>query len=374
MTDKNENFENEKNVQNEEKKEDNKKEILFVILFVVLVLAIALFNFIVDPYYIFRDSTIKGFNNVKTHKYSSKRTIIYSDIKINNKGKDVAFTGNCLLSHYGSGLDNVGFFTVPVAKVAEVSNIIKNLITVSPEIKTVYWGLFFDDFWNDKNDEVNDTLPDFSSKRIELQDLVNLFFSYNTTKYSIETIRDSVKNHGEDIIYVYPFREIAKKKYDKQFSLETIKTIEETKEFAQKHGVNLVIYYSPIHVTKKMHVLSKGQWENYQGLKREIAAITDFYDYSMFNKYNSSPLDENNLYFVDNIHPATDYNNLIVNDLLSNDKKIGVLVTKENVKSLVSKDSTELQKFISNNKSLFDEIKNVSENDSTTKIKKKFVQ
>ena len=123
-----------------------------------------------------------------------------------------------------------------------------------------------------------------------------------------------------------------------------------------------------------MHVLSKGQWENYQGLKREIAAITDFYDYSMFNKYNSSPLDENNLYFVDNIHPATDYNNLIVNDLLSNDKKIGVLVTKENVNFLVSKDSTELQKFISNHKSLFDEIKNVSENDSTTKIKKKFVQ
>ena len=361
---------NENKENNKEIKTDDKKEILFVILFVILVLAVALFNFIVDPYYIFRDSTIKGFNNVKTHKYSSKRTIIYSDIKLNSKNKDVAFTGNCLLSHYGSGLDNVAFFTLPVAKVTEVSNVIKNLILVSPDIKTIYWGMFFDDFWNDKNDEVSDTLPDFSSKRVELQDFVNLFFSYNTTKYSIETICDSVKNHGRDIIYVYPFREIAKKKYDKKFTLDALKNIEETREFAEKHGVKLVVYYSPIHVTKKMHVFSKGQWENYQELKRQMAQMTDFYDYSMFNEYNSTPLDENNKNFVDNIHPATDFNNLIVNDLLSDKKKIGVLITKDNVNTLTDKDFAELKKYISEHKSLFEQIKNVSEKDSTEKIKK----
>lgn len=348
----------------------DKKEILFVVLFVVFVLFIALFNFVIDPYYIFRDSTIKGFNNVKTHKYSGKRTIIYSDIKINHSGKDIAFTGNCLLSHYGSGLDNVAFFTIPVAKVAEVSNIIKNLIVVSPEVKTVYWGLFFDDFWNDKNDEVSDSLPDFKTKNIELKDLVNLFFSYNTTKYSIETVRDSIKNHGEDIIYVYPYREIAKKKYDKQFSLETLKDIEDTKLFAKKHNVKLVVYYSPIHVTKKMHVLSKNQWENYQELKRQISSVTDFYDYSLFNEYNSTLLDENNKYYVDNIHPATDYNNLLVNDLLSEDKKIGVLVTKDNVNSLLQGDYQNLKKYISEHKSLYERIKNVSERESTVKIKK----
>jgi len=373
MSEQKEDLNNKTDTPNEEKKENDKKEILFVVLFVILVIAVALFNFVVDPYYIFRDSTIKGFNNVKTHKYSSKRTIIYSDIKINSRGKDIVFTGNCLLSHYGSGLDNVGFFTVPVAKVAEVSNIIKNLITVSPDVKTVYWGLFFDDFWNDKNDEVNDTLPDFSSKRIELQDLVNLFFSYNTTKYSIETIRDSVKNHGEDIIYVYPFREIAKKKYDKQFSFDFLKNIEETRAFAEQHGVKLVIYYSPIHVTKKMHVFSKGEWENYQELKRKLAEITDFYDYSMFNDYNWELLDENNQNFVDNIHPATNYNNLIVTDLLSENKKIGKHITKNNVNLELEKDFEMLQKYIAEHKDLYEEIKKVSDKDSTIKVKKKKV-
>ena len=106
--------------ENENKNLNDKKDILFVILFIFCVLAVALFNYVVDPYYIFRDGTIKGFNNVKTHKYSNKRTVIYSDIKFNSKNKNVAFTGNCLLSHYGSGLDNVAFFTIPVAKVVEV--------------------------------------------------------------------------------------------------------------------------------------------------------------------------------------------------------------------------------------------------------------
>ncbi len=356
--------------ENENKNLNDKKDILFVILFIFCVLAVALFNYVVDPYYIFRDGTIKGFNNVKTHKYSNKRTVIYSDIKFNSKNKNVAFTGNCLLSHYGSGLDNVAFFTIPVAKVVEVSDIIKNLIKVAPDIKTIYWGLFFDDFWNDKNDEVNDNLSEDFSKKFGLQDFVNLFFSYNTTKYSIETVIDSVKNHGEDIIYVYPFREIAKKKYQNQFSLKALENIKETIDFANNHGVKLVIYYSPIHISKKMHVYSKNQWNNYQKMKRELANICDFYDYSMFNQYNSSALNEHTKYFVDNIHPTTEYNNLIVNDLLSNDKKIGKLVTKKNVDVSLNKDFEELEKYIAQNRKLYETIKNVSEKDSTAKIKK----
>ena len=132
---------------------ENRKDILFVILLFVFILLVALFNFIVDPYYIFRDSTIKQFNNVKTHKYSSKRTILYSQIKIDDKNKDTAFTGNCLLSHYGIGLDNVAFYTIPVARVTEVSEIIKNISLIAPNIKTIYWGVFMDDFLNLDSDE-----------------------------------------------------------------------------------------------------------------------------------------------------------------------------------------------------------------------------
>lgn len=350
---------------------EKRRDILFLVLLLIFIILIGLFNYIIDPYYIFRDSTIKGINNVKTHKYSNKRTIIYSDIKINSNNKDTAFTGNCLLSHYGSGLDNVAFFTVPVAKVEEVSNIIKNIHKIAPEIKTIYWGLFYDDFWNDKNDEVNDTLPILETKKINLDDIINLFFSYNTTKYSIETLRDSIKNKGQDIIYVYPYREIAKKTYNKKFSFDSLNNIKEIKEFADQNNIKLIIYYSPIHISKKVHIYSKGLWDSNQELKRKLAEITPFYDYSFQNEYNMSPLDEYNMNFIDNIHPSNTYNNLIVFDLLSNTKKIGTYITKENIENYIKIDNENLKNYIKENPQISEKIKNVKKEDADISVRRK---
>lgn len=353
------------------KKENQRLDILFIILLIVFIGLIAFFNYLIDPYYIFRDTTIKSINNVKTHKYSNKRTIVYSDIKLNSRNKDIAFTGNCLLSNYGSGLDNVAFFTIPVAKVEEVSNIIKNIHQLAPNIKTIYWGLFYDDFWNTKNDEVSDTLPILEGKNITLQDIINLFFSYNTTKYSIETLRDSIKNKGKDIIYVYPYREIAKKTYPTPFSFESLNTVKNIIEYGKKENIEIIIYYSPIHVSKKIHLYEKGMWESNQKLKRQLSEITPFYDYSLFNQYNSAPLDENNFDFIDNIHPTSSYNNLIVNDLLSNKKEIGRLLTKENIEEFLNKDTDELIKYINTHKDLTEKIKTVKTEDFEIKIKRK---
>lgn len=360
---------NEDNVNNIDKKTTigDKKDLLFVVLFVFFVSLIALFNYVVDPYYIFRNTTIKGFNDVKTHQFSNKRNILYSDIKIHCKNKEIIFTGNCMLSH--SNRNDTAFFTVPIVKFSEVSEIIKNLIKVSPDLKTIYWGMFFDDFWNENIEESDkNVLPDTFSERFELQDFVNLFFSYNTTKYSLETVKNSMQNQG--LKYIYPYREIAFKHYDTGFSLKSMKQIAEVCDFANQNGVKVVVYYSPIHTSKKMHIFAKGQWDNYQKMKRELAKITDFYDYSMFNEYNSGLLDETSRYFTDNVHFTAEYNNIVVNDLLSDDKKIGVLVTKENVNNLTDKDFLELKEYISTHGSVYTKIKNVTDKDRFIKIEK----
>lgn len=353
--------------------QDNKNvrnDFLFISVFIFLILIVILLNFTVDPYYILRDSTIKGFNNVKTHKYSNKRTIVYSDIKLNKRNKDIAFTGNCLLSHYGMGLDNIAFFTIPVAKVDEVAQVIYTINKLAPEIKKIYWGMFYDDFWNDKNDEVSDILPKLNDNFFDFQDFINLFFSYNTTKYSIETIRDSVKNKGQDIIYVYPYREIAKKNYNNNFNFDNLNKIKQVKEFAAKNNIELVIYYSPIHITKKIHLYEKGLWDSHQELKRELAQITSFYDYSFVNEYNTTALDKNNFNFIDNIHPSNTYNNLIVNDLLNKEKTIGTFITKENVEEYLKKDTKQLQDYINKNKELTQRIKNVKIEDAQIAIRR----
>ncbi len=355
---------------NEIDNKNSRKDFLFIIVFLFLILTVIIFNYITDPYYILRDTTIKGFNNVKTHKYSNRRTIIYSDIKLNRKNKDIAFTGNCLLSHYGSGLDNVAFFTIPVAKVEEVVKIIENIHKLSPDIKKIYWGLFYDDFRHDP-EEVHDSLPDYGSDFFNFQDFINLFFSYNTTKFSLDTVKDSVKNKGKDFIYIYPYREIAKKKYDDDFNFESLEKLKYIKDFANKNNIELVIYYSPIHITKKVHLYEKGMWESNLELKRRIAQITPFYDYSLVNKYNTSPLDQNNFNFVDNIHPTNVYNNLIVNDLLSPNKEIGILLNTDNIEKYLTEDTAQLQDYMNINKDITEKIKNVKADDAEIKIRRK---
>ena len=356
----------------ENKQTDNrKKDFIFVGIIILLICIISLFNYIVDPYCVFGKTDIKGFNNIKTYKYSNKREVIYSDIKINSKNKDTVFTGNCLLSHYGAGLENVAFFTIPVTKIDEITKLIKNVKILAPEVKKIYWGLYFDDFWNDTNEELNVTLPELNETFFSFQDFINLFFSYNTTKYSIGTVIDSIKNKGDYIIYIYPYREIAKKIYKGEIPFKNcMEQIKEAKQYADKNNIEIIIYYSPIHITKKIHIYEKGKWDQYQELKRRLVQIMPFYDYSFSNDYNTKALDENSIYFIDNVHTADVYNNMIVNDLLSEKKEIGILVNNNNINEYLKQDTENLKKYIKKNKVAVEKIKNVKPDDAKIKIRK----
>ena len=353
-----------------DKKGINQKErkVVFISLFLFSLLLIALFNYFIDPYYIFRDKTFFGINNVKLHKYTNKRTVLYSNIKINKYGKDTAFTGNCLLSNYGFSKGHIAFFTLPQGKIYEIVDVINNLTIIAPNIKTIYWGLFFDDVFNDFDDEVTDTLPELDNKNITLNDIINLFLSWNTTKYSIETLITSIKNKGKDIIYIYPYKQIAIKDYHRDFSLKEVEKIKTVIEKAKENGVEIICYYSPIHVSKKVHMYTQGIWDENMKFKELLSEITPFLDYSVFNEYNTKPLDKNSKYFIDNIHPTDIFNNIIVNDILSENHKIGVLVTKNNVKYYNNKETNDLKNYIKTHQDYTNEIKKITKSDADTKI------
>lgn len=356
-----------------EKQNNNDNKLLFVCIGLILsvVFVVSLFNYIVDPYFVFRDSAIKGFNNVKTYKYVNKRTILYSDIKINSKKHNAAFIGNCLITRFGDKNDNVGFYIIPVATVKEVAEIFDNITEVVPHIKKIYWGTFFGDLWYEKNEEVTDVLSELKDTKASFKDYLNLFFSWNTTKYSILTVRDSIKNKGKDIVYIYPYKEIAAKKYDKMQSFDDTEKIKHIVDRAKQKGVELTVYYSPLHISEKAHVFLNNAQNKEDEYKRRLASITPFYDYSLLNEYNTPPLDENSEYFIDNLHPTDIYNNMIIRDLLSDSKKIGVLTTKENVEELIKENSEKINEYISRNAEFREKIKHLNASDASVKILRK---
>ncbi len=347
------------------------KDLILIITFILFITFIILLNFLVDPYYVFNSKKIQGFNHEKTFRYANKRTNTYSNIKINGKNKQIVFSGNCLLYDDGSFDKNIGFFTIPVAKIDEVSSLIENMYKINPKIKKIYWGMFYDDFYNEKSDEVTDFLPELDSEKLTINDVINLFFSWNTTKYTLLTIKDSIKNKESLNSFIYPYRELAHKKYEKEFSFSGIEKISKIKQYCKDKNIELVIYYSPIHISKKVDLFNKKQWNSNLELKRKIASITPFYDYSLFNKYNSTMLDENNKYYIDNIHPDSEFNNILVNDLLSEDKKIGILLDKNNIEKYLKKDSAELEKFIKNNKDFSQKLKTIKPSDAEFFIRRK---
>ncbi|MBQ4123514.1 hypothetical protein IJD44_07350 [bacterium] len=352
----------------EDKKENKVTDFLFIVFFLFLIFGISMFNFIVDPYHIFRKSTIEGFNNIKTHKYSNKRTMVIPHIKISHKNKDIAFVGNCLLSHYSEGLDNIAFYTITVAETDEIATIIKNIHEIAPNIKKIYWGIFFDDLYY--KDAVFDSLEKNESPNLQLNDLINLFFSWNTTKYSIETVKDSIKNKGDKSQYIYLYREIAPRHYEKAFDNSIIDKIKNIYNYTKENNIELVLYYSPMHITKKMDMYLKNIWDTNIRVKKEIAQIVPFYDYSLANTYNTQPLDETSIYFVDNIHPTEMYNDMVVNDLLAETKQQGILITKDNVDKYNSLDTAQLKAYMKKHKELTNKIKQVKPEDINERVQK----
>ena len=112
-------------------------------------------------------------------------------------------------------------------------------------------------------------------------------------------------------------------------------------------------------------------WDSNQELKRKLVEITPFYDYSFQNEYNIAPIDENNMNFIDNIHPSNKFNNLIVFDLLSQNKKIGTYITKENIENYLQKDTENLETYIENNPEISEKIKNVKKEDANISVRRK---
>lgn len=356
----------------ESKRSQKYKNFYFVVVLVLSFFLIILFNYFVDPFDIFKTKTFKGVNNIKIYKLTNKRSAIWTDMKLNGKGKKVVFTGNCLLSYGAEEMEDVAFFNLTVAKVHEVLELFKVIPEVAPDVKKVYVGMFFDDFWETKNDEVQDVLKPYN-KYYSVDDFVNYLFSYNTTKYSVDTLLKSIEQKGEDIVYVYPYRELVDVHYKDSYNKSSFDDLEKMVKIAKKNNIEIVFYYSPIHVSKKVSIYEKGLWDVNNEIKRKLAKIAPFYDYSISNNYNQDDLDENSKYFVDSLHPTKKLQEEIVKELVSDDEKIGVLVTEKNVDEILDKDTNHLKRYMKQHPATVQKISNLKAEDKKVKIRQKNV-
>jgi len=345
-----------------------KKDFFLILSAAAGILGIMLFNFIIDPYYIFQHNTVYGLNHKKIHLYSNKRQIIFSEMKLNGRNKTDAFIGNCALYRSRNVPYTAAFYTVPVTDTEEIQNIIEHITALNPNIKKLYLGINFNEMY--EKDRKTDKFQEIKNRRISAKDITDLFFSWNTTKYSIETLKSSIAAKNKNENYVYPYREIAKKRYSSGEARDLKEKISRLKNFAEGSGIKLIFYFTPAHITYKIDIYEKNLWNKYTQFKRQLAEITDYFDYSLNNVYNTENLDADAVYYIDNVHITDILNEIIISDLLSNSPKIGVPVNKDNADAVIKEDTKDLTEYIEKNKALAEKIKSLTVQDADIKIKR----
>ena len=345
-----------------------KKDFFIILTAAAGILGIMLFNFIIDPYYIFQHKPVYGLNHKKIHMYSNKRQIIFSEMKLNGRNKTDAFIGNCTLYRSRNVPSNIAFYTVPVTNTEEILNIIEHIKLLNPNIKKLYLGINFNEIF--KKDRKTDDFKEINSRRISIKDIIDLLFSWNTTKYSIETLTASIAAKNKNDNYVYPYREIAKKRYSSGETCNLMVKLSMLKNFAENSGIKLIFYFTPVHITYKIDIYEKNLWDKYTDFKYRLAQRADYLDYSLNNAYNTEKLDADAVYYIDNIHITDALNEAVISDLLSNSPKIGVPVNKNNADDIIKNDTEYIADYIEKNKELAEKIKSLTVQDADIKIKK----
>ena len=156
-----------------------------------------------------------------------------------------------------------------------------------------------------------------------MQKFKDLFQINNNDNFDWQTeIKDNFSLSKEEILYRLPMIECP-------FVDERYEEIQRITNYAKQNNINIIFYYSPLYYK----VYQYGNIDNYNNMKRKVANITPFYDFSGINEITTQKK-----YFCDLIHINTDCTKIIINRLFSENKNnepkfknFGNYVTKENI-------------------------------------------
>jgi len=109
---------------------------------------------------------------------------------------------------------------------------------------------------------------------------------------------------------------------------ETLASIKELVNICKKNNINLIIFINPIHKTSYL----ANNLDNFDKFKKDLAKITDYYDFSGLNKITT-----NNLMYYETSHYRVKVGDMIINkiyyskDKSSNCNSFGAYVTALNI-------------------------------------------
>jgi hypothetical protein len=182
------------------KKHPFKKFVLvFFLTFSIPALAIACFNWIIDPFDYFLSPTVKYMNEVKIELEKQQR--LHQSLEITRQKPEVVLLGSSrvmagmnpedVYSLAGKSVYNAGFAG---ASIEEVYHYFEHALHHQPQLKRVILGIDLFAFGKNKRPQKDFSVSKLSSGTFEAKNFLSILWSKTTLKSSYETLKANYFN------------------------------------------------------------------------------------------------------------------------------------------------------------------------------------
>lgn len=345
-----------------------------------------LFNLCIDAYGIWNTPTIYGFNWSKPEKNTHQRLFKAADVE-HNKPVTIILGSSRVQSSlspshavfkdkqptYNLGLTSANMY--------EIMRYFKHALWSQPALRTVILGLDFFAF----NSFIKNQ-PDFIEGRLERpiilsSDFVDTTLSTDAVYASTATIKFNQKspNHQDfdkngfkipkeenqslksrinqiDLFKFTLTSHLVNPEILKTYKLspEKLNNLNQVVRLCEKQGIDLKVFVSPTHVTDLEAIRIAGFWKGFEQWKRELSAITPFWDFSGYNSITSEKISQEMKNYSDSHHYRKNVGNLVLKRMFAQDEKtipndFGIRVTHENVEQHLTNIRLDYQNWLKSN-------------------------
>lgn len=338
----------------------------FLLAALLPMLAVGLFNALIDPYATFDTPNFFGINHSKPDEDNNDR--LYKALDIIRIRPVTVFIGSsrakqALDPSHPALANNQPAYNLALngPNVYEIRRYLEHAIANEKDLKEVIFGV---DFFMFNANLLNQ--PSFSETRLEkkhitVPDAINATFSLDTLFASKETITASINEPNKDDTYgdngFMPNRRLDTgetewrfnsgiKLYfelhsNYQFSDQYLSEFRKIVDLCKQNGIILKIFISPAHATDLEAIRVTGRWQDFEQWKRKIVNIAPVWDFSGYNSVTTEPISNYMKNYADNSHYSKPIGDLILDRILSyQNQKVpsdfGILITPENVEAHIA--------------------------------------
>ncbi len=339
-------------------------------------LAVGLFNIVIDPYGVFNSPKFASINQTKPEQQKHSR--LYKAMDIIRIKPTIILLGS---SRVETGLDiehpafkdkkvtyNLG---LEAANTYELRQYFNHALVQQPKLEQLIVGIDFFMF----NEHLKNRV-DFSEERLKnkipTQDILNTSLSLDAFVSSKNTLLINLTHQSPNRVskkidrfkfWLGGFLRNEELYKNYSFSPERLNHIRTIIDICRKNNIDVKVFISPIHATQHEAIRVAGLWSIFEQWKRELVKIVPIWDFSGYNSVTTEPISDDMRNYIDSSHYSRQTGNLVLDRILSYQQEsvpsdFGILITPENIESHLAKIRADREVWARNNP---DEVKLVQD-------------